>query len=213
METQDQVEEVVDNAAPHKEDVVVDRDTKKLVHDLHKYKSQVTEFEQKLQRLEQEKKQAEVERMKSNEEWKKLAEIREHEAKEAQQKYQSMSQSVAFDKKYSAVREAALKAGIRKEALDDLELLDLSTVELETTSTGRVNVLGADDCVDRLKVTRPHWFGKRSAHLNSETPDTVAGQGVTYSDVLKAEKKAKETGDSAPYQKIVLQYKKQLTGG
>ena len=148
--------------------------------------------------------------MKKNQQWQELAELKEKEADEAKRDSAKLKESLVFDRKFSAIREAALAAGIRKEAVSDLELLDLSEVQIETTSTGRINIIGADKTVDRLKTLKPHWFGNKGNKVNSDIPDVQTSGSVTMKQIYEAEKKAKESGDYAPYKQALIKYKQQL---
>lgn len=177
-------------------------DHERALKDMHKYKAQTQELEEKL-------KQQALDKMKSNEEWQKIAEMKEREAQEATEKATTLQESLVFNKKYEAVKSLALSRGLRQEAVADLDLIGFEDVQIETTSTGRINVLGADKAVDRLKALRPHWFGSRASNVNSDTPEVVAGEKVTYDQIYKAEKKAKESGDYAPYKALLRQYQNQ----
>ena len=103
-----------------------------------------------------------------------------------------------------------MKQGIRPEAVNDLQFLDLSEVQIETTDTGRVNIIGEDKFIERTKTLRPHWFGTTAApNVNTATPGIVPGQQITLADVTAAEKEAKKTGDRSKYMQLVSQYQKQ----
>jgi hypothetical protein len=103
-----------------------------------------------------------------------------------------------------------MSLGLRKEAMDDLDMYDLSDVQIEYTNTGKVSVLGADKFAERLKTIKPHWFGSKTNKINSNSPETISGDMITKKQIFDAEKKAKETGDYAPYQRVLSLYKKQL---
>lgn len=178
-------------------------DLDRALKDLHKYKAQAKEFEAKVKTIE-------TDQMKKNQQWQELAELREKEAKEAREEKERLKESLVFDKKYSAVKEAAMAAGIRKEAVNDLELLDFSDVQIETTSTGRINILGADKAVDRLKTLKPHWFGGKGNKVNSDVPDVQTGGQITMKQINEAEEKAKKSGDYAPYKQVLAKFRQQL---
>lgn len=178
----------------------------RVLSELHGFKNQAKE-------LLDAKNKSEEENLRANKQWKELAERHEKTAKDWQEKFSGLSQSVVKDKKISAVREAALKSGIRQEALQDLEMLELRDVQVETTSTGRINVLGAETAISNLKTLRPHWFGGSSGPgVNTNTPG-VTGNGtpgtVTIQQVITAEKEAKKTGDSTAYIRLFKAYQAQ----
>lgn len=174
----------------------------KALADLQKYKA-------KVQELETAREQDRINKLRESEKWKELAEEYRTKAEEFENKNKTLSQSMIFDKKYSAVKAAALAAGLRKEAISDLELIDLDGVDIETTSTGRVNVLNVEKAVEDIKATRPHWFGRKGSGINSTEPDVVSGGEIKYDDIVKAEEKAKKTGDYAPYKSLLMRFQEQ----
>lgn len=166
-------------------------------------------FKEGYQKLKDELSQKELQALKSKEEWKKVAELKEQEAAEAQEKYQNLQGAFVNDRKASAIRAAALEAGVRKEALDDLELFPFDDVVVEHTSTGRVNVLNAKEAIDRLKLTKPYLFGSKRVNVNPSGPDVVSGGKITYEQVKKADEEARKTGDYAPYYEVLRKFQSQ----
>lgn len=84
----------------------------KLMEELNKYRAKATELENKF-------KQKEVEELKNTQNWQKIAEIKENEAKEAATERDKLKNAFINREKRSALVQAALQAGIIKEALDD----------------------------------------------------------------------------------------------
>lgn len=187
-------------------------DKKELDHvlsDLQKWKSKFAELEREKAKTEERVKQAEIERMRQAQDWQKIAEIKEQEAKQAIEEKTRLKESIVYDRKFSEVRAAALKAGLRKEAEADLEMLSLDPVAIETTSTGRINVIGAEQFIEGLKLTRPHWFGSSKPSINSASPEVVASGRVTEQDIIELSKKARKTGDWSPVEKAYRIYNTQ----
>jgi len=179
-------------------------------NDLLKQKAANKELMDRLAALEKDKEDTRIASMREKEQFKELAEEYKTKLEDAESRQSRLNDAIILDKKISAITQAALQMGIRKEALGDLDLLDLDTVEYETTSTGRVNVLDPKGFVEDLKVTKPHWFGKRSAKLNSEDPVVIPSDGsVTVEMIRKAEREAKKSGDSSQYLSLVKRYKQQ----
>lgn len=178
----------------------------KVMQDMHKYKKALREIEAG-------KKQAELQSLKEKQEWQKVAEIKEKEAMEAREQKEKLTKAVVTDKKMSAIREAAMKAGILDSALDDIELLNWNDVEVETTSSGRINVLGAEDGVKRLKTLKPHWFGKSTSKVNSKIPDVnQKSDVVTVEKLSKLRKEAMQSGDYSAYKPAFEAYQAQISG-
>jgi hypothetical protein len=135
-----------------------------------------------------------------------LAELKQQEAESYREKYEGLTSTIVEDKKFSAVKTAAIQAGIRKDALDDLEFLSLEDVVIETTSTGRHNILGAEQFIAKLKTTRPHWFSSKTRGINADVPEVTGASKVTSQEIIKAENEARKSGDWAPVKKLYEQY-------
>jgi hypothetical protein len=166
---------------------------KRALDDMHKYKSKVREYEERLGNLE-------ADRLKEKEDWKTLSERHEKERDDYKTKYEGLNSSLQMNEKSRYVRESAIKAGIRTEALDDLDRLDLNGVGLEYTTGGRMLVNGHEDFVEDLKKTRPFWFkDKKMPTINSAggttPPDT--NQDLTAARFLELETKYKRENKPA----------------
>jgi hypothetical protein len=175
-------------------------ETAHLLADLHKEKQARKDLEDRL-------KAKESDDLKKSQQWQQLAELKEKENSDLKEQLSSRDKAIMSNYKHSAIKDAAVKAGIRKEALSDLELIDLDGVQVETTSTGRVNIIGADLAVDRLKTLRPHWFGGQTPNVNLNQPGVVNGGVLSLADLPKLEKEAKQTGDYTKYHAAVMQIK------
>lgn len=188
---------------PQVQDVVPKAELKKVLDEMMSYKKQVKEFESKF-------KAKEVQEMKDREEWQKIAELKEQEAMSARQEADSLKQSFVSAKKYDALKAAALSHGIKQEALEDLELVDFSDqVAVETTSTGRVNVLGAEDAIKTLKARKPYWFGKSMGNVNHQSPENVSGEAMTMDKIMQLQAEARKTSNWSAYESALKQYRAQ----
>lgn len=177
--------------------------------DLLKEKQARKQLEADLHKLQQDREQDRISKMKEQEQFRELAEEYEQKMKNAEQESSSLKQAVLNDKKLTAVQQAVMKLGIRNEALSDLDMLSMDTLDIETTSHGRVNVLNADEFAQNLKLTKPHWFGRRSGNLNGSEPEVVHTGAVTLGMVKKAEQEYRKTGDSTKYETLLIKYKQQ----
>lgn len=193
-------------ATPPKEEVkkpVSDANLAKALGDIAKHKAKIAE-------LETANEKSRLDKLRESENWQTLASEETKRADTAEAKNKALSDSIQYDKKYSAVKTLAIQAGLRKEAINDLELIDLPEVQLETTSTGRINVLGAEKALERIKMSKPHWFNKRgTVNINPGEPGVVSGGEIKYNELLKAEETARKTGDYAPYESLHKKYLEQ----
>lgn len=168
--------------------VVAWEDHKRALDDLHKFKKQVSELETKFSQIEDQ-------RLRDQNDWKQLAEKEKKRADDADAKVKTITGSLVLTQKHQAVQKAALDAGIRQEALADLDLLDLNEVQVEATSTGRYIVSGANEYIDELKAKKPHWFKTAKApNLNTggggAPRDTKSGE-ITAEKIVQLERGVK----------------------
>ncbi len=171
--------------------------------DMHRFKEDARKNKEELDRLK-------TKEMSDKEQWKELAATRETEAKDWRTKYEAVTGSIQERAKISAVKESAIKLGLVESAYEDLELIELKDVIVETTSTGRVNVIGAKSAAERIKSLKPHWFANgKGPNLNPNVPSTVNGvhTSTSYDDLVKLEADAKKTGDYTEYKKKLMELK------
>lgn len=196
-----------DAVASDTQDTVVAKQVHdEVMQDLLRQKAKSRELEEKLQSLEGERENLKVKSLKDKEQWQKLAELKEREADDFKKQLESQKTTTTNYFKRSEIRQQAMKLGIRENALDDLDLLGYDDVQLETTSTGKINVLGADKFVERLKTTKPHWFNDRTApNIDSASPGVTRPSSVSVQDVLRLQKEGKK----AEYEAALLKLRQQ----
>ncbi len=186
-----------------KEELIPYSQFKSVKDDMHKYKEEARKNADALKATQEKE-------MRDKEQWKEFGQAKEKEATDWKTKYEALNSSNFERAKISAVREAALKLGLVDSAIDDLEMLDLKDVVVETTSTGRTQVIGAKSAAERIKSIRPHWFdNKRVPSVNGRMPEVESGKDgqVSYADVVKLEAEAKKTGDYTKYKEAVMKLK------
>jgi hypothetical protein len=177
---------------PKSENYIDPKAYEEIKADMLKYKAKVSEFETRV-------KQEEEKRLRETNDWKTLYERKESEAKEASEKLSKFENTLTNTAKFGAVREAALKAGIRPEAVSDLELVDFKDIVVDKAPTGRIEVRGAERAVEMLKTLKPHWFGK-PLNINSSLPSTTTDGGIANEDkLLKMSLEAQKSGDYTAY--------------
>lgn len=188
-----------------KEETVSKAEFDRVMSDMHKFKSQLREITSASQE--------EKERLlREQNNWQELAELKDKEAKEYKDRIEAIQSSLVQKEKFSAIKDAAMKAGIRPEAVTDLELVGFDNVKIETTSTGRVNVLGVESAINHLKLSRPHWFGQTNTRVAGSTPNISNTGLVSLDDLNKLSVEAKKTGDYTTYSHKLKQYQQQKKG-
>ncbi len=151
--------------------------------------------------------------LKTSEDWKGLSEAEKTRADNAEAENVRIKKALVDDKKYSELKTEAVKQGINPLSLNDLDLLDFPNVVAETGSNGRVNVVGAQQAITKLKAERPNWFQGAAPNLNPGTPqggDMPPNGSVTLADLTAAQAKylaSKSDADLAAYNNLVIKYK------
>lgn len=183
---------------------------KRAIDDLHKYKRAAKEREEKLSEFE-------AQRLSEKEEFKSLAEKFKSERDEWKSKAEGATEKFLTTLKMSEVERVALSKGLRPEALKDLQLLDFNDIQIESTSSGRLNVLNVDEFVDSLKKDRQYWFREKNApNINGGggAGPTDTSSAVSPADVTKAERDYKMGKISKDqYVSIHNRYVSQFKGG
>lgn len=191
---------------PAPEQTFTKSEVQKILEEAKSYKIKAQEYEAKM-------KAKEVEDLTANQRWKELAELKEKEAIEANEKAEKLKSAFVNKEKLSALKEAALQAGIRKESLPDLRLIDFPEVNLQNGNEGEFSVSGADKAIQRLKALRPHWFQSSIPAVNSASPAVTGdGSSITFDSVKKLQdeyKKNPSAENADKYKNALLQFKKQ----
>lgn len=152
-------------------------DHQRAINDMLKFKTQAQELAVRSQEYEAKLAQLEEDRLKATNDFKTMYEREKETRLNIEKEHKQFKEGYLFEQKFNAVRAAALKAGIRSEAEADLSLVKLDGVGLEATSSGRFLVHGADDYIEQLKKSKPHWFKSgevpqfNSGGLNQSVPE------------------------------------------
>lgn len=175
--------------------------------DLHKFKEEA-------RILREEKEAAKANELKAQEKWKEFGTAKEQEAADWRKKYETLSTSHLERTKIEAVKAQCKALGLIDAAADDLEAMEFKDVVVETTSTGRVNVIGAKGAAERMKSLRPHWFQSTTQPpVNTKIPSANNGAGggeqkaSAFDELNKLEAEAKKTGDYTQYQAALMKLK------
>lgn len=90
--------------------------------------------------------------------FKELYEQSEAKVAELETKNKTLTDSIFHTSRVSAVKDAAVKLGLRSAALSDLESLDMDDVEVKVGDDKIIRVEGASDFASRLKTLKPYLF-------------------------------------------------------
>lgn len=175
------VEPVVEQVEPVEPAPIDPNAYEQMKNDMHKFKRMASEATEKQNAYEAKLREIETNQQKASGKYKELYEATAQERETYKEKYENTLNAVVDDKKMASIREFALKNNIRKEALDDLDMIDMSSVVVETTDQGRYNVLGAENFVDGLKALKPHWFTDSTPPVVNNGTGSFDGKDKTYS--------------------------------
>lgn len=177
-----------------------------------KTQKELTDYRARVAAMEQELKNSKINVLKEKENWQDVARTYEMQAKEYEQKYTGLKDALVREKKYSAIKAEAQRAGISPHSLPDLDLLDFDDVLVETTNTGRITIAGADRAIENLKRSRPHWFTQQVPNVNPISPSAHRpGAPVSLADLETARKQwetTKSPSDRDTYYAKIQEYKK-----
>lgn len=209
-QTNGAVPPVIDGGA---DDKVEKRVYDRAMSDVFKLKKEREDLQKSVDGMREQLKSKETDDMKAKEQWKELAERAETEKKELADKLDRTTKAVEDREKYSALKAECYKLGILDSAINDLDMISLADVQIEATSTGRINVLNAKEVAENVKRLRPHWFGKAGApSVNTNSPQVLTPGSVTYKQVMECEEKYKKerTPESeSEYRKALIAFKSQ----
>ncbi len=147
--------------------------------DMHKYKAEAKRLQGEAEARNQADNEAEAARLAKANEFKTLYE-REKAAREvAEGKVTNLNASVLHSFKLQDIKSAATAAGIRPEAIGDLENLQADEVEVGQTDGGTITVDGAKEFIEKQKTLRPHWFTDSTPpKFNDTKPGTPPAPGT-----------------------------------
>lgn len=175
-------------------------------------KKDMLKYKEEAQALKKQNEEARLQRLKETQNWEAVAKEKESEAAQERQRREALESSIVQHQKFMALKTEALKQNMHQSSLDDLELLDLPELQVETTSTGKILVTGADRAIANLKTLRPHWFKQNAPSINPATPEThqAPSDKVTMEVLAKLEQDYKKNPTQAnkeAYSNAIKKYK------
>lgn len=174
-------------------------DHKRALDDLHRFKTEAKEAKAQLEQVQQDN-------LKKAQDFKTLWENEQKLRTDAEAGLGKLKNAIVNNEKYTAIKTAAMKAGLRADAVDMLDHIPVEGVEVEATNQGRFLVHGADTFVEHLKKKMPFAFS------NTETPKFNGG-GASGSakaeSITAAQLVSIQRTDPAKYPAAMRQYMEQ----
>lgn len=192
--------------------VVPKRAYEEVASDLQKRKARERELEQKLRDAEARENEQKLKALREKEDYKSMYETEKASREKFENELTSTRQSVIDSAKWNSASRELLAIGLDPATIRDVErLVDLDEIEVELTSTGRVNVLNAKEVAAKFKAKSPYYFQNTSKpNLNPTIPTVISPTTVTLEAVTAAEKefyKNRTPENERKYKELVLAYK------
>ena len=187
-----------------KSEMVARADHERAISDMLKHKNEAATLRAEIEAQKTMK-------LKAENQWQALAEAKEKEVETLKTETKRMNDAIIERERTSALKMKAAALGLRPEAVSDLESLDLTALRIETTNTGKINVLGVSEFADRLKSVKPHWFtDKTPPNVNTTSPRILeSGGAITPQDLIAAEREGRKTKDLTKYRELHTKYQQQ----
>lgn len=145
---------------------------------------EIKSLKSKLNELLSEKEQQEAARLAEQGKWKERAELLEKQLQEKEQRFQSAVSQFAKRIFTESAKQAALRSGVRKEALDDvLKVADFSDVEVKEDFTFDESLL--ETKFRELAKSKPWFFEKPRPQVTPILPST-SDAGTSSTKPLEA---------------------------
>ncbi len=175
--------------------------------------TELNSLKQKLADAEKAKKTEIENKLGEKEDWKGLAKLREQELEETKSKLNALGSGLVTSKKMEAIKQEALKHGIRPEMLSELKNFKWDGV-MAAVNDGEVEVHGAVSAVEAFKRKFEFMFQGKAPNINTATggvnnAGTGGSKELTIKDLNVAEAEAKKSGDDSDYRAKLIAFKKQ----
>jgi hypothetical protein len=159
------------------------------------YKEKLVSMQQELEKrdnllkqLQQKVEETEYTKLEETKNYKQLADTYKVKLNEAEKKAEDLAKSYFNDKKITAIKQKAVQEGIDQTCLKWLEKSEHNGVQIETTSTGNVNILGVDEFIQSFKQENPTFFpSKTPPTINNNAPGNKIST-LSFAEILKLEK-------------------------
>lgn len=172
-------------------------------NDVLKFKNEAKVLRDENEALKQAGKDAEINKLKEKEDWKAASNEWETRALESEKKQKDNYDSFLEHEKRTAIEQEALKMGIKPAYLKFLHT-ESSSVEVETTSAGNVNVNGAKEHVEDFKSKYSEAFkGTSVPNISGANPQINPGKSYSAKSVLDLQKT-----DKTKYAEVMLKVRK-----
>ncbi len=192
--------------------VVSKADHDRALADLHRFKTAAKANEDKVKELSTAVEQLKTQSATQANDYKSLYEAEKAKREAAETSHTSLLNNLVQTERHRAAYPALKKAGLRDDAESLIEVMDLSAIEIEATTSGRMVAQGVETFAEAMKVKYPYAFQKPSGpNVNGGTGSgaPITGERWTPAKLDTLERDCKKKGDLAPHRAAVAEWKKQ----
>jgi len=186
------IEETKESAIEEKETIVEEKEEpkKKEVEKLsfEKYKHELKAEREEKEKLSRKIQEMEEKSLQEKNNFRELYEREKAKRVEIETEIEKKNELFYNTLKRTTIKDFAKKYGLIDHAIDDLDRIEIDPVEIETTSTGGLNVIGAKEFVEDLKGKKPHWFSEGKININNGNP-IYKNKDLNGKDLLDLQKK------------------------
>jgi hypothetical protein len=154
----------------------IEKERDRVLAEANALRSRNKELETAAAATEKRLKDLERQGLKTSGDWQKLAEGHEADAKTWQEKFEKANGAFVETIRGGKVKEELFKLGLRSEASDDVDAMDLSGVPVDIVN-GQMVVKGADLFAANLKKSKPYMF--KDGTPPNVNPGNPGGLGTT----------------------------------
>jgi len=193
--------------------MVPKKDLERALGDLHRFKDQARSQASQITEL-----QSQIESLKTKQaadanDYKALYESEKAKSAETVQKYTDLLGHTVKTERHRAAYPALKKAGLRDDAESLIDVMDMSPMHVEATSSGRFSVDGVEDWVEAQKLKFPYAFQKPNGpNVNGSTGNGGHQGGPvrhTAASLYALEQECRKKGDMAPWRAAIAEMQRQ----
>lgn len=176
-------------------------DHERALNDMHRFKTEARAAAAKLAELSSTVEDLKKKALTESQDFKTLYETEREKRQAAETAKGELQGAVVMQERHRAAYPALKKAGLRDDAENLLDHLDLSDIEVEATTGGRFVTSGVESFVEKVAKKYPYAFAKTPPpNVNGSSGSGLpAGQKWNPDKLFVLERDCKKKGDMAPY--------------
>jgi hypothetical protein len=187
-------------------------DHQRALGDLHKFKSKNQENEARLSELTATVESLQTKISTGAKDFESLHKTEKEKREAAEAETKRLKQNVIYAERHRAVYPALKKAGLRDDAENLLDVMNLDEIEVEATTAGRFIVNGVDAWVEGAKAKYPYAFQKPGTPVVNGSSGNGAPPGQekwSPGRLWALEVECRKKGDLKPWEQAVKEWKAQ----